>query len=84
MASRIVDVDDSGSGMRGSVSPQQLWQILSLHSEPFFALFNARADKAELIAKFMEVDEDLAATAFEEQDISCAESAWNSVDGDGQ
>ena len=81
MASRTQDVADSGSGFRGSVSPQLFWQIITAESKPLLDLYNASANKDELKAKFDEVDEDFSASFFDDGDVDCAESAWNALDG---
>ena len=42
----------------------------------FLALFNARSDKAELIEKMKEVDEEIATALFEDEDILQAQDEW--------
>ena len=84
MVSKVGQVDDEGGDYRGSVSPQQFWQIICGNSKPFLDLFNATADKDGLIAKFKAIDEDFTDVLFDEQDVEGAESAWNGLDGDTQ
>ena len=84
MVSKVEQIDDEGGDYRGSVSPQQFWQIICADSKAFLDLFNATADKDGLVAKFNAIDEDFTAVLFDEQDVEGAESAWNSLDSTAQ
>ena len=81
MVSKVGQIDDEGGDYRGSVSPQQFWEIICDNSGPFFELFNKRSDKDAFITKFEGKDEDFCECFFKEGDVESAESAWNSLDG---